>query len=237
MDGRAGLHKGVHVARCGVDRSAEPDFYADEEFGSRSCAGICEELAECGAATVLALVCGGDGEAELTSGVRIRPIGVSLRGSCGPFRCIPVHSLCDFHHVIHVRLGLLRLVLAGAMPGSSFVESDADRQEEADRSHEEEVETVPEQQGEGEVDPLGPSVADESDADCGGEEVGGSEEHRGDAPLQSASGADLVKEDVGRHDPSEEDAGFDAEVPEGDEHGGLTFIHTDCTDDRRGACI
>jgi hypothetical protein len=111
--------------------------------------------------------------------------------------------------------------------GACFLEADTSQEDEADWSHEEQLEAVPQQQEEHQVEPFAPAVIDEGGAVGGGEEVDTAEEHRGDTPFQAASGADFVEEDVCRHPPAQESTGADAGVPQsGQEHDlGLTFAH------------
>ncbi|GGM63122.1 hypothetical protein GCM10010489_38250 [Microbacterium saperdae] len=75
------------------------------------------------------------------------------------------------------------------------------------------------------MEPFAPSLLDEAGAGGGDEEVDDTEEHRGDTPFQSGSGAEPVEENVGGHPAAQEDAGVDAGVPEPvQEHDvGLTF--------------
>lgn len=111
--------------------------------------------------------------------------------------------------------------------GACFAEADTREEDQADRSHEDEFQGVPQQQEECQVQPFTPSLINEGDAADGGEEVDAAEEHRRNTPFQAASGADLVEEDIRRHPPAEKDAGADAGVPQsGQEHDlGLTFAH------------
>lgn len=72
-----------------------------------------------------------------------------------------------------------------------------DEEHEADRSDPDELEGVPDEQHDQQVEPAGAAVIDDRGADRGGVEVGHGQEHRGDAPLEAASGADGVDEQVG----------------------------------------
>ena len=69
-----------------------------------------------------------------------------------------------------------------------------------------------------------PASVDERDAGRRDEQVGETEPHRGDAPLEAASGAELVEQDVGGHPTAQNGAGLGAECPEGaDEHQGSSL--------------
>ena len=69
------------------------------------------------------------------------------------------------------------------------------------------------------MQPSGPASLDEVPEDGGGEEVRDREEHRRNAPLQPASGADRVEEPICRHEAAQVGAGVDAEGPDELEHG------------------
>lgn len=72
-----------------------------------------------------------------------------------------------------------------------------DEEHEADRSDPDELEGIPGEQQDQQVEPAGTVVVDDRGAGRCRVEVNPGEQHRGDAPLHAASGADGVDEQVG----------------------------------------
>lgn len=69
--------------------------------------------------------------------------------------------------------------------------------DQTDGADPEELEGVPDENQDHQVEPAGAAVVDDRGADRRGVEVDPGEQHRGDAPLEAASGADGVEQQVG----------------------------------------
>lgn len=121
---------------------------------------------------------------------------------------------------------------------TSFVDADSRQEDDADRSHEDEFQRVPQQQEEHQVEPFAPPVVDESGAVDGGEEVDAAEEHGRETPFEAASGADFVEEDVRWHPPAQEHAGADAGIPQAaDQHSRVSLSRTGVSRWRGWSCV
>lgn len=64
-----------------------------------------------------------------------------------------------------------------------FLVPDASQEDDADGSHEDEFQRIPQEEKEGQVEPFAPPVPNENGAGDGGEEVDAAEEHRGETPF------------------------------------------------------
>ena len=100
-----------------------------------------------------------------------------------------------------------------------LLDAGADEQDDTDQAHDEELERIPAEQEHEEVQPARAAALDQRDAVVRCEEVRDREEHREDAPLQAAAGADRVERDVGGHVTPQVVAGVGAERPEQSDHG------------------
>lgn len=86
------------------------------------------------------------------------------------------------------------------------------------RSNHDELERIPDADKSNYVEPAGRSPVDEHSADTRGEKVRNGEEHRGQAPLEPAAGANRVEENVGGHESAHEVAEVDADNPDDSKH-------------------
>lgn len=122
---------------------------------------------------------------------------------------------------LDVLMRLLTINLRRVSPGDSLSNAGTEQENQADRTHEDQLHGVPDAQQDQEVQPSGPASLDEVPEDGRGQEARDHEEHRGDAPLEAASGADRVEKPVRRHVAAQKTAGVDAEGPDEPEHGGV----------------
>ncbi|MFB7893691.1 hypothetical protein ACFC1I_15945 [Microbacterium sp. NPDC056044] len=89
---------------------------------------------------------------------------------------------------------------------------------ETRRADRDELERVPQEEENEEVQPAGRALLDESHTERGCHEVHAGKKHRRHPPLQTAPCEDRVEKDVRRHEPAQKRAETDAEHPDDSEH-------------------
>lgn len=110
--------------------------------------------------------------------------------------------------------------------GSGFepVDLETCKPHQTQRADPQHLESVPNAQQDKHIEPSWAAIIDDLYQDCRDQEVWDRQQHRWHTPFETAWGADRIKQDIGRHVPTQKIPGIDASSPEQADHG-LVPLH------------
>ena len=121
------------------------------------------------------------------------------------------------------------LLTSGA--GLEPVDLETCKQHQTQRADPQHLESVPNAQQDKHIEPSWAAIIDDLYQDGRDQEVWDRQQHHWHAPFEAAWGADRIKQDIGRHVPTQKTSGMDASSPEQADHGLVPLHRTNNSDE------
>lgn len=111
------------------------------------------------------------------------------------------------------------------------VDLETHKQHQTQRANPQHLESVPNAQEDEHIKPSWAAILDDLYQDCRDQEVWDRQQHRWHTPFETAWGADRIKQDIGRHVPTQKISGMDASSPEQADHDLVPLHRTNNSDE------
>ena len=115
--------------------------------------------------------------------------------------------------------------------GFESVESETRKQRQTQRADPQHLESVPDAQQDKHIEPSRDAITDDLHHDCRDQEIWDRQQHRWHTSFKAAWGADRIKQDIGRHVPTQKISGKDASSPEQADHDLVPLHRTNNSDE------
>ena len=115
--------------------------------------------------------------------------------------------------------------------GFESVESETRKQRQTQRADPQHLESVPDAQQDKHIEPSRAAIIDGLYQACRDQEVWDRQQHCWHTPFETAWGADRIKQDIGRHVPTQKISGKDASSPEQADHDLVPLHRTNNSDE------
>lgn len=115
--------------------------------------------------------------------------------------------------------------------GLEPVDMETRKQHQTQRTDPQHLEPVPNAQQDKHIEPSRATIIDDLHQDCRDQEIWDRQQHHWHTPFETAWGADRIKQDIGRHVPTQKISGKDASSPEQADHDLVPLHRTNNSDE------